>query len=182
MKTDARVRYTRHIIQSTFLELLKEKPVNKITVKELCDKAEINRGTFYKHYQDVYDLMEQLEEEALADLEKLLVSATENGSGSSLFSLLASMQNNRDLICSLSKTSINTDFINRLTDCCTRYALSTPSVSVQLDKPNRQYVYSYLAGGISRLLAHWLANGAVDDPADLAHLIDSLSTASLSVM
>lgn len=50
MKTDARVRYTVHMIQNVFLELLKEKPVAKITVKEICEHAEINRSTFYKHY------------------------------------------------------------------------------------------------------------------------------------
>ena len=51
MKTDARVRYTVHMIQNIFLELLKEKPIAKITVKEICERAEINRSTFYKHYQ-----------------------------------------------------------------------------------------------------------------------------------
>ena len=72
MKTDARVRYTVHMIQNVFLELLKEKPVAKITVKEICEHAEINRSTFYKHYQDVYDLMEKLENEAVEAFEKLL--------------------------------------------------------------------------------------------------------------
>ena len=43
MKTDARVRYTKHIIQDVFIATLKEKPINKITVKEICDKAEINQ-------------------------------------------------------------------------------------------------------------------------------------------
>ena len=47
MKTDPRVRYTRMIIQTAFLEFLQQKPVNKITVREVCDKAEINRSTFY---------------------------------------------------------------------------------------------------------------------------------------
>lgn len=49
MKTDARVRYTCKVIQDAFLDILKEKPISRITVKEVCDKAEINRGTFYKH-------------------------------------------------------------------------------------------------------------------------------------
>ena len=78
MKTDARVRYTVHMIQNVFLELLKEKPVAKITVKEICEHAEINRSTFYKHYQDVYDLMEKLENEAVEAFEKLLDSYVQN--------------------------------------------------------------------------------------------------------
>ena len=47
MKTDPRVRYTRMIIQTAFSELLQQKPVNRITVREVCDKAEINRSTFF---------------------------------------------------------------------------------------------------------------------------------------
>ena len=46
-KIDVRARYTRKIIKESFYTLLREKPVEKITVKELCEKAEINRSTFY---------------------------------------------------------------------------------------------------------------------------------------
>lgn len=46
MKTDARVRYTVHMIQNVFLELLKEKPVAKITVKEICEHAETIAARF----------------------------------------------------------------------------------------------------------------------------------------
>lgn len=52
MKTDARVRYTRMRIREAFFECLEKKPINKITVKEICDIAEINRATFYTHYAD----------------------------------------------------------------------------------------------------------------------------------
>ena len=67
---DARVRYTRMIIEQSFLELLKEKPVSKITVTELCEKAQINRATFYKHYLDVQDLLEKIEEELFNQIRK----------------------------------------------------------------------------------------------------------------
>lgn len=65
---DARVRYTRMIIEQSFLELLREKPVNKITVTELCEKAQLNRATFYKHYLDIPDLMEKIEEDLFAKI------------------------------------------------------------------------------------------------------------------
>ena len=65
MGQDARVRYTKMIIQVNFIALLKQKPLNKITVKEICEMAEINRATFYRYYLDVYNLMEQLEDEIL---------------------------------------------------------------------------------------------------------------------
>ena len=68
MKTDARVKYTRMVIQQTFLELLQKKPISKITVTEICEIAGINRATFYKHYMDPYDLLEQFENEAIQGL------------------------------------------------------------------------------------------------------------------
>ena len=46
-KLDARKRYTQMILKQSFLKLLKEKPVNKITVKELCELSQINRATLY---------------------------------------------------------------------------------------------------------------------------------------
>ena len=113
MKTDARVRYTVHMIQNVFLELLKEKPVAKITVKEICEHAEINRSTFYKHYQDVYDLMEKLENEAVEAFEKLLDSYVQNETVPALVTLLTSLRENRELLLPLLANSSNDDFMKR---------------------------------------------------------------------
>ena len=64
-KSDARVRYTERVIKESFLSLLREKPVNKITVKEVCESAELNRATFYAHYSDCFALLESIEQELL---------------------------------------------------------------------------------------------------------------------
>jgi AcrR family transcriptional regulator len=59
IKTDRRVRRTTAAIQSAFLKLIFEKDINQITVRELCELADINKSTFYLHYRDIYDLAEQ---------------------------------------------------------------------------------------------------------------------------
>lgn len=71
-KNDARVRYTQRVIKESFLRLLREKPVNKITVKELCELAGLNRATFYAHYSDCFALMESIEQEILESFEQSL--------------------------------------------------------------------------------------------------------------
>lgn len=53
---DLRVEKTRRSIINGFLELRARKPLEKIRVRELCEKAQINKSTFYDHYRDVYDL------------------------------------------------------------------------------------------------------------------------------
>lgn len=65
MKSDARVRYTKKVLKEALLKALREKPLKSITVKELCEAAEINRATFYLHYQNCYDLLEKIENEML---------------------------------------------------------------------------------------------------------------------
>lgn len=62
---DLRIERTRKCIKDAFIELRKSKPIEKITVKELAALASINKATFYSHYNDIYDLSEQLENETI---------------------------------------------------------------------------------------------------------------------
>lgn len=60
-KNNERFQNTELKIQGTLLELLENKDFNKITVREICASAHINRSTFYSHYLDVYDLIDKAE-------------------------------------------------------------------------------------------------------------------------
>ena len=71
-QSDHRVRVTRQLIRKALTELLRQKPIQSISVKELCASAGINRGTFYAHYTDVYDLLAQIEDEMLEDFQEAL--------------------------------------------------------------------------------------------------------------
>lgn len=66
---DRRAIKTKRAIRSAFLELLKQKSINRISVVEISKLADLGRGTFYLHYRDVYDLMEQLENELIYNIE-----------------------------------------------------------------------------------------------------------------
>lgn len=60
---DRRVKRTKLLLQKTLVDLMLEKEVGKISVKELTQKADVNRSTFYLHYLDIYDMLEQMENE-----------------------------------------------------------------------------------------------------------------------
>ena len=60
---DLRIEKTEKGIRNAFIELRSSKPLEKITIKELCEHAYINKSTFYSHYKDIYDLSERMEEE-----------------------------------------------------------------------------------------------------------------------
>ena len=77
-KTDRRIRRTKKAIKEALIEVLKKKNVENVTIKELADKADITRATFYQYYRDPVDTLEQLQKEICADLQKI-VEKTEGG-------------------------------------------------------------------------------------------------------
>jgi AcrR family transcriptional regulator len=70
-RTDKRIVRTKRLLRDALTELMEEKGFEGITVRDLTEKAEINRGTFYLHYRDKYDLLEQSEEEILQAIEAI---------------------------------------------------------------------------------------------------------------
>ena len=67
------VRKSKKAIQKAFAELLSEKnDINKITVKEIVERADISKSTFYSHYEDIYSVSEEFEDEITTLLNSLL--------------------------------------------------------------------------------------------------------------
>ena len=95
---DLRVYKTKKAIREAYIELRKKKPLNKIKVNDICESAMCIRATFYRYYQDIYDLNDQLEDEAV----NMLVSTFEDKEAllfkteSYLKSLYASLEKNYD--------------------------------------------------------------------------------------
>ena len=63
---DHRIQKTKNSICSAFIELRSRKQLERITVKELCELAQINKTTFYSHYVDIYDLSDQIESDIVS--------------------------------------------------------------------------------------------------------------------
>ncbi len=70
--SDSRAQRTEKRLKETMLTLLRERPIHEITTVELCRKSQVNRATFYDHFQDIYDLVDRLENELLSDLNGLM--------------------------------------------------------------------------------------------------------------
>lgn len=63
---DIRVQKTEAAIKRAFMELRAQRPLEKVSVKELCRLAQINKSTFYSHYEDIYALSGAMQAEAIA--------------------------------------------------------------------------------------------------------------------
>ena len=64
-KINQRTRLTKTLLKNSLIELMRDKSINKITIKELCEHAELNRSTFYLHYPDQFALLDDIETEII---------------------------------------------------------------------------------------------------------------------
>ena len=71
-KTDRRVKYTLDALKNALITLMQEEHISKISVKSLCELADVNRSTFYAHFHDQYDLLHHMEQEVLQNITKHL--------------------------------------------------------------------------------------------------------------
>ncbi len=159
MKTDARVRYTKMRIREAFLRCLRKKPVNKITVKELCELAEINRATFYTHYADPFDLLEKLEEESLEAMRAVL-SRRETRGGNLLPHILEGMKESESSYALLASPNGDPGFAAKITELYQEYL--APSVASSLPNASelqQKAAYRFLAGGCGSVVSQWMEDG-----------------------
>ena len=80
---DRRIRRTKRLLKQGFAELMREKDFQEITVRDITDRMDLNRGTFYLHYADTYDLLQKLESDVLDDVQRMIDEhSSEAGTGS----------------------------------------------------------------------------------------------------
>jgi AcrR family transcriptional regulator len=71
-KESRKTRYSRMVIRDSLIELMKQRPITHISIKEICALADVSRPTFYAHYQDQYDVIKSIEDETFAYFENIV--------------------------------------------------------------------------------------------------------------
>lgn len=180
MGLDARVRYTKMVIQQNFVTLLKQKPLNKITVKEICERAEINRATFYKYYADPYDLLGKMEEQLLSELQSVMQDSLKEGPKVTLLRILEKMKEDGELYIALFSEYGDTSFPMKIF----RRSYKESEVIIQKEFPDlgevqRVWVYAYIAQGCSGILNYWISHGLKESAKEVSEFISRLITSTL---
>lgn len=172
---DRRVRKTRTALKSALTTLMKRKNINSISVKELTDLADINRGTFYLHYKDVSDLLSQSEDDLLDELKatvNLYSAETVKNDPAILFSSLYKLcRANADMVRILVSENGDIKFLNKLKRLMRDKCLN--DWSQNLRKSGLEHFdayYSFIVGGCLSLLQYWFADGMKESPEELAQI------------
>ncbi|WP_294550249.1 TetR-like C-terminal domain-containing protein [uncultured Pseudoflavonifractor sp.] len=178
-RDDRRVRRTKQMLRSALLELLREKSVDQITVTELTQKADVNRGTFYGHYKDIYDMVEQMENEMFQEFSDLLhaypADALRHGLRPILQDVFAFLQRYGDVAAALLERDRDTRFLEKLKGMVAERVSLEWGRLYQFSTPKEQaFCLSFLVGGAVGLIQSWLEGGRKESPEELAALSEAM--------
>lgn len=156
---DRRSKYSQAAIQEAFLKILDDKPLDSITVTEVCNVADVNRGTFYKYYKDVPDLFLQIKGSFFAEIKKTMevnqVFNVEN-----IFSeALKAIQGNKNLLRVMQKSGYTQSAVDEVT-----FLLKDTIINgIKASKPYAsdieiECVFQYIIGAGANLISQWICN------------------------
>lgn len=179
-KNDRRIRRTKNAIKNGLLSLLKTKPINQITVRELCDLVDINRGTFYLHYADIYYLLEVLENELYNELEKCFSNHPNpneviNDPQPLLSEIFSCFSMNFELTSILLGPHGDPAFVEKLKNllkknCEARWQFLFPAASADY----YAYFSSFVTEGYFGLIKHWIQSGMKETPKELVLISENI--------
>ncbi len=114
-KTDRRSVYTRNVIKDSLLSMLSIKDLADISISELCREAEISRGTFYLHYNNTSEVLDELFTDALENASSMLVQiGCDTSSGSKGYPLCRFIRDNRKYQTLFFSDSLHSQVVERI--------------------------------------------------------------------
>jgi len=175
---DRRVRKTRMQLRSGLTQLMREKPIKDITVRELAQLVDINRCTFYLHYRDIYDMVEQVEREVFEEFEALIEahppSELGGGTRSMLLDLYRFFQENADLCAAFLGGNGDMSFFNKLIGLLKERVFEFWLQERKKDPEQFDYFFSYIASGCIGIIREWFNRDMRETPAQMADLTEQL--------
>lgn len=175
--TATRQTKTKARLYQAFIALLEERGFNQITVKELCDRAQINRGTFYNNYTDIYDLETWLEGQLFGQIRQILRAdpAHHALSPDGIRAVIDYVKQNQQLVMAM----VHGGLANRIETILKRELISIMEDFLQADFERAtllpaKYGRAVFASEVSAVIMLWINDGMVESSADLVGMLTVL--------
>lgn len=173
---DNRVRYTKAVLQQALLKILRLKHIDRVTIKELCEEAKVNRGTFYLHYATPNDVLKEIEQqfidENMAQFSPYFVQGYELSYLSGLF---AGILKNKELCQVIMGKNGNPRFLERVQEMIRSGVVDGWSREFpKYDRADLDYVFDFIFVGSMQLILNWIADSKGLSTEDFAKRLDRL--------
>ncbi|MBN7773224.1 TetR/AcrR family transcriptional regulator C-terminal domain-containing protein [Clostridium aminobutyricum] len=175
MSTSITTEITKQLMADSLKKLMLEKPLNKISIREIVEDCGVNRQTFYYHFPDIYGLLEWiLEKEILSILEDNDNFLTWQEAG--VYLLRYMEKNSTILLCALN--SLGRNAIKRflhfdVKNVATRYITQVAS-DIDVSEEDFDHVVHYFTICFASLLEDWLSSGSDRSPEEVIDILDTI--------
>ena len=180
-KTDLRIVKTKKVLFDTLIKLMRQKNFDKIKISDICDEALINRSTFYAHYEDKYELLddfiEDLKISLLKDLEDKVNNVTTKEYIMKLLSILIDhIDEKRDIYSAILLNNRNGFLVDFLIDVIERESLERLKNNNDIMKSELplDILVQFYAGGLINVCMSWLTRKEKYNKEELLEFIDKL--------
>lgn len=177
-KMDHRVRVTYTLLKEALYRLVETRPVQDITIKELCYEAKINRTTFYTHFQSVKDLIENLESEVWVELLILLKRSEKDLSyfnNQIFYDVYQIALKYHQLFFLLLNKNADPQFVEKVYSLGRNvFKSSFKHSKIIKDEIKMEYYYISILNSFIGILRLWLNNGMKESPTEMAEITKSI--------
>ena len=179
MKQDRRTRRTEKNLQNSLMSLLQEKDINKITISELSEAADVSRMAFYYHYEDIYALYKQVENNFFAEFAKIYDKSVSHDYRENMTILMTFLRDNANTVRHFANKSednlFNTRFATVLQEQFRKivmFELNTDRMTDHLD-----YMITYHSAGIYAVYMKWIESDFAWSNEEVLNLIREIDNA-----
>lgn len=178
-KQDRRIRKTQRLLKESLLELMEKKDIKNISVKDITELADLNRGTFYLHYADTYSLLQEMETEVLNDFQNMVNGYREAFKKASLMPVIIPIiqyiEENKKICKILFENSSSNDFVNRFHTLILRNGTAI----IKEQYPNARdvtlnYFLEFITYGLTGVLKQWLNTDMQEPKEEVAEFVDKV--------
>ncbi len=178
-KADQRVRYTKMVIRNSLLELMKEYPISKVTVTDICKKADINRNTFYSHYTNQFELLSIIEDELYEEIKQVVEHTMKlEASGKLSYEICKYIKANSNICEVLFSENGDKELLERILYISHDLNIEKWMKDVKsFDQKLFDKWYTFTAYGSIAIIKKWVKSGMKESPSKIAAFIDKATEA-----
>ena len=174
MKENQRVRLSKKMLRESLIKLLSEKNIHKISVREICENAEINRTTFYKYYGSPYDLLNDIEDQFLIEIDNFLVSRNIAGFQESqrLTKTLTFINDNLDSFRMLFNNNVDQTFPEKLFGLPQIRQRLSQRLDLNYTKMETDYIFTFIVNGGFSMIRDWVNKDERESAEEMAAVLN----------
>lgn len=175
----------KKLLLQGLMELMRQKKLKNITVRELSDLVDINRGTFYLYYRDINDMVESVENELLEKFDSIIEEHIGDSDNKDMLpflnGLFSFIEENKEIFTLLLSENGDKAFLQRLNNSLRdKYRKQAYESKSDMDKTEFDYLYGFIVFGIIGLIHCWLERNCAEPVETMAALADRLVKHSLT--